>query len=311
MVSRRNFLKCIGAASASMLLPVNAYSSKSIAKNAGSNVRYCLNTSTIRGQGLDLYQTIEITAKAGYDGIELWVDDVKKYLNDGKTLASLKKHIDDSRLKVENAIGFAQWIVDDDVVRKAAFVQMEEEMKIMAELGCERIAAPPAGATSGKILDLAMVAQRYRELIELGIKTGVMPQLEIWGASLNLSRLGQALCVVADANHAKARILADAYHMYRGGSGFDGLQMMSGTACEIFHVNDYPATPEREKLTDGDRVFPGDGIAPLKQIIECLLRAGGTKVLSLELFNADYWKRDALEVAIEGLNKTRKIVEKA
>jgi len=309
MVSRRNFLKCIGAASASMLIPINAYSSGSSKKNARSNVRYCLNTSTIRGQRLDLYQTIEVTAKAGYDGIELWVDDVKKYLKEGKSLASLRKHIDDSRLKVENAIGFAEWIIDNDKLRKAALVQMEEEMIMMAELGCSRIAAPPAGARTGKLLDLDVVARRYRELIELGVKTGVMPQLEIWGGSLNLSKLGQALYVAAEANHPKARILADVYHLYRGGSDFDGLEMMSGTACEIFHINDYLTTPKREKLADGDRVFPGDGIAPLKQIVECLLQPGGTKVLSLELFNADYWKRDALEVAIEGLNKMKKIVE--
>ena len=309
MVSRRNFLKCLGAASASMLIPVNAYSSGSTTKNTAANVRYCLNTSTLRGQKLDLHQVIEITAKAGYEGIELWVDDVKKYINDGKSLASLKKHLDDSRLTVENAIGFAQWIVDDDKVRKAAFVQMEEEMKMMSELGCRRIAAPPSGATTGKILDLTKVAQRYRELVELGVKTGVLPQLEIWGASKNLSRLGQVLSVVADASHPKARILADVYHMYRGGSGFDGLHMMNGTACEIFHMNDYPATPEREKMTDGDRVFPGDGIAPLKQIIECLLSAGGTKTFSLELFNTEYWKRDALEVAKEGLYKMKKILE--
>ena len=309
MVTRRNFFKYLGAASAAMLIPVDVYSAGRTTKNTAANVRYCLNTSTLRGQKLDLYQLIEITAKAGYEGVELWVDDVKKYIGEGKSLASLKKHLDDSRLTVENAIGFAQWIVDDDNVRKAAFVQMEEEMKMMSELGCRRIAAPPSGATAGKILDLTKVAQRYRELVELGVKTGVLPQLEIWGASLNLSRLGQALSVVADASHPKARILADVYHMYRGGSGFDGLHMMNGTACEIFHVNDYPATPEREKLTDGDRVFPGDGIAPLKQIIESLLSAGGTKVLSLELFNTEYWKRDALEVAKEGLDKMKKIIE--
>jgi Sugar phosphate isomerases/epimerases len=309
MVSRRNFFKCLGAASAAMLIPVDVYSAGRTTKNTATNVRYCLNTSTLRGQKLDLHQVIEITAKAGYEGIELWVDDVKKYISDGKSLASLKKHLDDSRLTVENAIGFAQWIVDDDKVRKSAFVQMEEEMKMMSELGCRRIAAPPSGATTGKVLDLIMVAQRFRELVELGVKTGVLPQLEIWGASKNLSRLGQALSVVADASHPKARILADVYHMYRGGSGFDGLHMMNGTACEIFHMNDYPATPEREKMTDGDRVFPGDGIAPLKQIIECLLSAGGTKTFSLELFNTEYWKRDALEVAKEGLYKMKKIIE--
>ena len=307
MVSRRSILKGLGAASASLLIPVSIKAG-TVKKYSSANIRYCLNTSTISGQGLDLRQIIEVTAKAGYDGIELWVDDVKKYLTEGKTLASLKKHIDDSRLVVENAIGFAQWIVDDDQTRKAAFEQMETEMKMMAELGCKRIAAPPAGATSGKLLDLTIVAQRYRALIELGLRTGVMPQLEIWGSSLNLSRLSQALYVATEANYPQARILTDIYHMYRGGSGFDGLNVLHGTAYEIFHMNDYPSTPEREQLTDADRVFPGDGVAPMSQIASYLLHSGGTKVLSLELFNRSYWKRDALEVAIEGLKKMKKFI---
>ena len=214
MVSRRSVLKSIGAASAALFIPADVFSG-TVTKKSPANIRYCLNTSTIRGQGLDLRQSIEVTARAGYDGIELWVDDVKNYLNEGKTLASLKKHIDDSRLTVENAIGFAQWIVDDDQTRKVAFEQLETEMKMMAGLGCSRIAAPPAGATSGNLLDLTMVAQRYRALIELGLKTGVMPQLEIWGASLNLSRLSQALFVAAEVNHPQARVLADVYQIGR------------------------------------------------------------------------------------------------
>ncbi len=306
MISRRDILKSIGAASATLLFPMAACSGVK-PKTIRSNIKYCLNTATIKGQGLSLPQVIEVTAKAGYDGIELWVDDVKEYVANGKTLAALKKHIDDSRLTVENAIGFAQWIVDDDDKREIAFAQMETEMKIMAELGCTRIAAPPAGATSGEALDLMVVAQRYRVLIELGVKTGVMPQLEIWGSSLNLSQLGQALFVAAEANHPQARVLADVYHLYRGGSGFNGLQLMSGNAYEIFHMNDYPSTPGREQLTDSDRVFPGDGAAPLEQIAACLLQAGGNKVLSLELFNRDYWKRDTLEVATEGLNRMKQL----
>jgi len=42
---------------------------------------------------------------------------------------------------------------------------------------------------------------------------------------------------------------------------------------------------------------PRDGVAPLKQIVSDLAGMGGTKVLSLELFNLEYWKNDPLAVA--------------
>jgi sugar phosphate isomerase/epimerase len=304
MISRRELLKGIGAASAGLMLPA-ACSGKPAGNT--TSIRYCLNTSTV-SEGNSMVDIIDVAAKAGYDGIELWVSDVKQYLADGNSAATLKKLLDERHLKVENAIGFASWIVDDDDTRKAGFEQMESEMRLLAEIGCTRVAAPPAGAYSSEPLDLDVVAQRYRALIELGLKTGVMPQLEIWGASGNMSRLAQALYVAAGANHPQARILADVFHLYRGHSGFDGLHLLSGAACDIFHINDYPLADAPEKLSDSDRVFPGAGVAPYDKIAAWIHQLGGEIVLSLELFNQEYWKRNPLEVAVEGLNRMKQLI---
>ncbi|GHT21241.1 xylose isomerase [Bacteroidia bacterium] len=304
MISRRTLLKGIGAASAGLALP--ACSAK--ATDRKTAIRYCLNTSTI-SEGTGMVDRIEIAAKAGYDGVELWVSDVQQYIAEGNSTASLKKLLDERHLKVENAIGFAQWIVDDYDTRKAGFEQMESEMRMLAETGCTRVAAPPAGAYSGELLNLDVIAQRYRELIELGLKTGVMPQLEIWGAAANMSRLAQALYVASAANHPQARVLADVFHLYRGRSDFDGLNVLSGNACDIFHINDYPFADAPEQLSDSDRVFPGAGVAPYDKIAAWVHQLGGEIVLSLELFNHEYWKRAPLEVASEGLNRMKKIFE--
>jgi len=73
-------------------------------------------------------------------------------------------------------------------------------------------------------------------------------------------------------------------------------------------MNDYPASKPVNEQTDADRVYPGDGAAPVKQVLRDLQAMGGTKVLSLELFNNDYWKEDALLVAKTGLQKMKKLV---
>jgi len=80
---------------------------------------------------------------------------------------------------------------------------------------------------------------------------------------------------------------------------------------QVFHLNDYPADPPRETITDRDRVYPGDGIAPLTQILRDLHANGSQPVLSLELFNPTYWKQDPLEVAKIGLAKMKVVVNKA
>jgi sugar phosphate isomerase/epimerase len=76
-------------------------------------------------------------------------------------------------------------------------------------------------------------------------------------------------------------------------------------------MNDYPADPPREALKDSNRVWPGDGIAPMKQILANLAANHCRVMLSLELFNADYWKLPALDACKTGLAKMKAAVQAA
>ena len=110
------------------------------------------------------------------------------------------------------------------------------------------------------------------------------------------------------ANDPDVHILADVFHLFRGGSGFEALNMFSGNVFEIFHMNDYPADIPREQQKDSDRVYPGDGAAPMKQILTSLANMGGEKVLSVEFFNKKYWEEDPEKVARTALEKMKTLV---
>lgn len=267
--------------------------------------RFCLNTGTIRGQNLGIVREIEVASQAGYDGIEPWLRTINEYVEQGGTLKDLRKRLEDGGLKVESAIAFAQWIVNDPEKRKAGLEEARRDMDVIAQLGGTRIAAPPAGANDDPNLPLPLVAERYRALLEIGVQAGVTPQLEVWGFSKILSRLGEAAFVAVEAGHPNSCILGDVYHIYKGGSDFQGLRLLSGTDMYVFHMNDYPAEPPRETITDAHRVYTGDGVAPLAQIMNIFREIGFSGALSLELFNRDYWAKDALEVARTGLEKMK------
>ncbi|HCO95995.1 MAG TPA: xylose isomerase [Phycisphaerales bacterium] len=273
--------------------------------------RYCLNTSTIRGQKLSLNEEIDITAKAGYSAIEPWADKVHQHVRNGGDLKDIRKQISDLGLTVESAISFSRWIIDDDAERAKGLEQVKRDMDVLARIGGKRIAAPPAGATRVPGLDLMKAAERYRALLELGDQMNVVPQVEVWGSSKNLHRLGQSVFVIIESGHPKACLLPDVYHIYKGGSDFNGLKLLSARAIQVFHLNDYPANPPRETIGDRDRVMPGDGIAPLSQILRDLHGNGSRAFLSLELFNPNYWKQDPLAVAKTGLAKMKDAVSKA
>jgi 2-keto-myo-inositol isomerase len=271
---------------------------------------YCLNTATIREQNLTLDQEVEVAAKAGYDGIEPWIQKIEQYKAKGGSLPDLKKRIADSGLTVQSAIGFADWINDDDAKRKAGLEQMRRDMDLAAQIGGKRIAAPPASAT-GKAMDLLTVAKRYRAVLEIGRQAGVVPQLELWGRSKTVSRMGEAAFVLVEAAHPDACTILDVFHVYTGGSDFGGIRMFNADALQVFHMNDYPASPPREKATDADRIYPGDGVAPFTQIIRDLRAIGFYGSLSLELFNKKYYQQDPLVVARTGLEKMKDVVAKA
>lgn len=308
-MNRRDAIKTAGAAAALTVgSPLHAESLDARPRlKASDKFKLSLNTSTIMGQKLGVEKYIEIAARAGYDCIELWTGDVKEYLGKGGTLKALKKLVDDSKVPVVDAIGFAPWMVDDESQRKAGMTQLKEEMEMMAALGCPRMAAPSAGIKPTDQLDMFIVGERFKQIVELGRQTGVTPQLEFWGAS-RFHHLGQVLMAAAVANDPGVRILADVYHLHRGGSGFESLKMVDGSLIEIFHMNDYPSTIAREKLEDKDRIYPGDGVAPLTQVLTDLKNMKGPKILSLELFNRDYWAQDPLQVAKTGIEKMRKAI---
>ena len=84
--------------------------------------------------------------------------------------------------------------------------------------------------------------------------------------------------------------------------------MLYGNQINCFHVNDYPDDPPRATISDADRVHVGDGVAPVVEILQMIYDAGSRAMLSLELFNRDYWKQDPLEVAKTGLSKVKAAV---
>jgi 2-keto-myo-inositol isomerase len=270
--------------------------------------RYGLNTATLMGQKLSIVEEVEIVSRAGYQAIEPWVRELDRYVKDGGSLKDLGKRIADRGLRVESAIDFPEWIVNDDAKRKKGLENARRGMEAVKQIGGTRIAAPPAGATQRTDIPLLTVAQRYRALLDIGTQIGVIPQIEVWGFSKTLNRLGEAAFVAIESGHKEACILADVYHLYKGGSGFAGVNLLAGSAMHVLHMNDYPADPPRETIADKHRIYPGEGVAPLKAFLGDLRRIGFRGVLSLELFNQEYWSRDALTVARTGLEKMRAVV---
>ena len=142
---------------------------------------FCLNMATIRGQKLGLMREIDVASQAGYQAVELWIDVIQQYVQNGGSLRDARKKMRELGLTVEGGIGFPAWVVDDDAKREQGLEQAKRDMDLIAQLGGTRLAAPPVGATQEPGLDLGRAAERYRELLDLGDRMGVCPRARTLG----------------------------------------------------------------------------------------------------------------------------------
>ncbi len=305
-ISRRKALQLFGiSAGAAVVEPISAAT-----KKAKTPVfTFSLNMATIRGQNLGFAKELEIAAKAGYHSVEIWIDSLNTYLAAGGTLREVKTMLKDLGLQVENCISFNKWIVDDEAIRKDALEHMKKELDQLAEIGCKRIAATAMGLNNDTTISLDTIAERYRTVLELGISRNVIPLLEMWGFQKQLSTVSEVLYSAMQSGNSKACILLDIFHLYKGNTPLDTLPFINPQINPILHMNDYPSTLSRAVITDADRIYPGDGVAPIKRILKILKRHDQPLILSAELFNAIYYKQDALTVAKTALEKMKAVVE--
>ncbi len=269
---------------------------------------YCLNTSTIRSDGASVLDMINTAADAGYDGIEPWVKELDAWVAGGGTLKQARERAEERGIGIVNLIGFPEWAVPEDDRRAKGLEEAARCFEMARDLGCKYVAAPPIGIHDREV-ELLPVAERFAALVDLAAESGVKPLLEYWGIARTLGRTGEVLLVAAECGRPGVQMLADVFHMYKGSGHHHGFEHFGANRLGLVHVNDIPATPGRADVTDADRVYPGDGLAPWEQIVATLKSIGYEGMLSLELFNESYWAQGPETVAREGLAKLKRCVE--
>ena len=313
-VDRRRFLKqgTVAAAGAAVSRGVPWSDAASRPYQHGSSPwPISLDTSTIRPAST-LEAKIDIAAEAGYDGIEPWEGELQTYEENGGNLETLGRSIADRGLSVPNVIALWNAIPPTQDEWEAVQSDHRRRFRQASEVGATYIQTVLTPDRSWDEYNLYWAADRYRDLIEMGINEyAVRPALNFLQFLPHIQQIGQAAAIALNADHPEARIIPDTFHLYAGGSGWSGLQHLRGDFLAAFQINDVPADPPREQLEDEHRIYPGDGILPLEDILQTLHDIGYRRDITLQLFNPQYWEQDLLTVARTGLHKTVAVIERA
>lgn len=268
-----------------------------------SSFQYALNSSTIKTT--PLLQKIEIAARAGYSGIELWHMDIDAYAESGGTIADIRKCVEDNGLVVPTTIHIHDWFQPAGDEHMKAMDEARRKLENTAAVGCKyAVCGPPHGPA-----DRELGKQHYRDMLELGAEFGVRPAFEYLGFVQDIRTIDDAIEILEGADHPAGCIVLDPFHCYVGGGGVESIAKLTTDQIGVSHFNDAPAEPEPSTQRDPDRVMPGDGAIDLKRYCDLLRQIGYTGYVSLELFKEDLWTQDPLEVATIGLEKMKQAAE--
>jgi len=122
-----------------------------------------------------------------------------------------------------------------------------------------------------------------------------------------VSTLEEDDSIVRTVNRKNIGMVLDTFHFHAGGSSVNTIRDVDKEKVFIFHINDAEKKP-REELQDAHRLYPGEGVIPLKEIISGLKGIGYDGPVSLEMFRPEYWGRPPEEVAQKGMESIKKYI---
>lgn len=253
---------------------------------------------------------VRIAGEAGYDVLEITATKLDKYL-DSHSIAEARRLIDAARIKT-HAINSVEKINFRDAQGQSTVLARTRQLAEYARtLDCPWLVAVPGPAPDGtKWSDVrANTVAALRAMCEAAKPFGVGLAWEFLGFPwCSVRTVAQSWEILQAVERDNIGIVIDTCHYFAGDSTPESVRTVRGKNLAIFHINDVEKMP-KDKIEDANRLFPGDGVIPLKEIVDAVRSTGFDGVASVEIFRPEYWKRDPLSVAKEALEKTRKILE--
>lgn len=248
-----------------------------------------------------------LVADAGFTAIGLRYNQLEDYLARGHTLGQVRDLLKRHGLRFAEAAFVAEWQFHGGLplicTRRRQGGPAEADALLMqrlrtfmehcSELECRNITAAPA---LNEIGDLAVAAEDFAQLCDFAQPYGLRMCLEFMGSAPQVNNIKTAFDMVTAANRPNGGLLIDTFLFHEGNSRLADIALVPGS--RIFNVQLADAKPiPREQLNMlEDRLYPGEGVAPIESIVAMANEAGYSGYWTVELFNPEYAKQPAADV---------------
>lgn len=260
-------------------------------------MKFALNSSTI--MPTPLLDKIQAAGEAGYDGIELWAVELYQHVGRGGEISDVEKALAEHGLEVPCFIAVRNWGETAGREYQMALDEARRRFELAARLKAPLVVCTPPVEAPG----FETLHEGYRDLLQVGRESGIRAVLEYISFFASLTNVPDTVTVLDRCGDPEAVTLLDAFHNWNNRTTLDDVRSLPLERISHYHINDAaPGIPSGQQK-DSDRVMVGDGVIDLAAELGVLKQKGYDKWLSLELFNADLWEQNPVEVAKLGLER--------
>jgi len=252
----------------------------------------CINQQTTIDTPFD--KACAAWSMAGFRHVELWFP---KLRSEGFSAEQVRAHLRDAGLTPVSACASSF---------TSSFENLGRDFEYAQGIGVPKYVVFSHVSGNVGADDYKLAAERLAQIADLAAPYKVHIAFEFIANSRLAGCLPTALSLVRSAARVNAGVCLDTFHFCAGVSKTEDLESVKAGEIEHVHFHDAPAAIPRERLTDPDRLPPGEGGFPLAAIVRGLKRAGYRGALSVELFGAEFHKGEAAEVAARCFRATRR-----
>ena len=214
----------------------------------------------------DFKTAMEGYAKAGIRAVEPDLTKVREFAQK-ESPAAARRLLDDLGLRAVSSSNQLQ-LPEPGNARTQALEDLKWKVELAKTIGADRLVTPSAGTGVYTEDDYKKGIDNMREAAEIAKPFGVTLMLEFARTSRFAACLPTALKLVREVNHPNYKVMMDTWHFWGGVSKFEDLELLRDGELWHLHFEDVPAEPIRELQQQPHRKFPGEGIVPLKRIVQ-------------------------------------------
>jgi sugar phosphate isomerase/epimerase len=250
-----------------------------------------------------LADVLRVVRETGWDGIELRRVDFLRAAEAGEPVERVIERVRASGVPVACVGVELGWMWARGDERRRLLQVFDEQCARAAALGCDTVMS----ASDRGRGDLREAAANVRAVGDIAARHGVRVAIEFNSQAEQLNSLAPIREVLARADHPRCGLLLDTYHIERSGVTLRDLDDVRPVEIVYVQYSDVPrtGTVPGQAL---DRLPPGRGRVPFKELFALIAAKGYGGFLSYEAPNPEAWKRPALEVAGEALAATRAVL---